>query len=617
MSQESLRQGLERFLTRVGSTIPGEIGDGPWQVRFTPPSEQVSAVAGLIWARLGHPMAGMRWRAGHVMHEMARAGRFDVLDAVIDHYHRDGGAFTDRELPFFNLNAKLWLLFGLGRVARAYPDQIAKHRVLLEDICLSSEFPHAAIREGALRVLRHLLPMMPAADASALEARLVKANRSELPPFKGKQFYFDAHDMPPDGHRDPDDRFYFDYDFQKYQVAEVARLFRIEPWRIRERVVEIVRSWDPEVASMHACPRPHYQNDRSSEWSSGYVPEIDRYGGQLAWHALQVASGEFLATRAVTKSDYSGRGWGGFLRSSGLSRKDDVWLSEWTDLTPIGIGRTMPMPAKERPGIYDASDARLLSEPLGLSADEIGEKGLVVAGYWVTPDHVGMHASSLLAPAIIAKAALLAGLFVEPFHRGLPTENDEFRSEFPGHRKAVHCWIDTKDHSDRSLDRYDPFAASSAQGRPSPGPWLRKAHGVSRGDDAGRIWMAGNRTAFIGEAWGGPETRLERRGDGGDWLRVTPEYLIDLLGETDLVLAGFIRARVHHEREKRSSEGRFTHRTLGYLVDRSGRITIPKRIPSAMRGAINALPRHEQYNYSTRFRIIIDILQRSEKGGTP
>ena len=134
VSQESLRQGLERFLTRVGSTIPGEIGDGPWQARFTPPSEQVSAVAGLIWARLGHPMAAMRWRAGHVMHEVARAGRFDVLDAVIDHYHRDGGAFTDRELPFFNLNAKLWLLFGLGRVARAYPDQIAKHRVGLSGI---------------------------------------------------------------------------------------------------------------------------------------------------------------------------------------------------------------------------------------------------------------------------------------------------------------------------------------------------------------------------------------------------------------------------------------------------------------------------------------------------
>ena len=348
VSQEALGAGLEHVLNRVADTIPDEIGDGPWRDAFHGSSDEVESVAALLWMRLGHPHAAMRWRATHALYELARFDRFDVIDAVVDRFDGDGGAYSEPGLPLFVLNSKLWLLLGLGRIARDYPDHLAKHRAFLKGVALSSDFPHPAIREAALVALRHTLQAVSKAERASEERAIHKANRSPFPPFKGKRFYFDSHDMPPEGERDPDDNFHFDYDFQKYQVTPVARLFREEPWKIRRRILEIVREHDPAIRSMSSCPRPHYEDDRSSSWSGGYPPEKERYGGYLALHALHIAAGEMLATRPVSRSEYRDDDWDGFLRSIGPSRSDHAWLAEWTDLTPLDVGRSIPMPDAER-----------------------------------------------------------------------------------------------------------------------------------------------------------------------------------------------------------------------------------------------------------------------------
>lgn len=611
VSQLALGEGLEHLLNRVGDTIPEEIGDGPWRDAYTGPLSEAESVAGLLWMRLGHPDAAMRWRATHALYELARFDRFDVIDAVVALYDRDGGAFSDPALPLFVLNSKQWLLLGLGRIARDYPEQLGKHRAFLKAVALNSHFPHPAIREAALVALRHMLAVLSKTQRASEERAIFKANRSPFPAYKGERFYFDSHDMPPEGERDPDDHFYFDYDFQKYQVATVARLFREEPWKIRRRILEIVREYDPKIHSLSSCPRPHYENDRSSSWSGGYPPEKDRYGGYLALHALHIAAGEMLTTRAVSRSEYRDDDWGGFLRSIGPSRSDHAWLAEWTDLTPLDIGDTIPMPDTDRAAINDPEDERLLSPLVGISNRQIGKRGLVVAGHWQSSDHKDLYATSLLAPAKIAKAALLAAMLVEPFHRGLPTPDDygDNRHDFPGHGASVQCWINTRDYSDRSLDRYDPFGSWSAQGRPSPGAWLRETHGLTRADDAGRIWLDGTQVAFVGEAWGGPEYWSDERSGGGNWLRADEAFVSGLLNKTDLVLAGFIQARMHRREERNKTNDRMVHRTFGYLIDKSGRITVIKQIPKKIREAVDRLDRYSKFDFSKRFSVILQHLE--------
>ncbi len=611
VSQEALGAGLEHVLNRVADTVPDEIGDGPWRDAYEGASGEEESVAALLWMRLGHPHAAMRWRATHALYELARFDRFDVIDAVVARFDGDGGACSEPGLPLFVLNSKEWLLLGLGRIARDYPNQLAKHRAFLRGVALNSDFPHPAIREAALIALRHTLQAVSKAERAREERAIHKANRSPFPPFKGKRFYFDSHDMPPEGERDHDDYFHFDYDFQKYQVAPVARLFREEPWKIRRRILEIVRGQDPAIRSMSSCPRPHYEDDRSSSWSGGYPPEKGRYGGYLALHGLHIAAGEMLATRPVSRSEYRDDDWGGFLRSIGPSRSDHAWLAEWTDLTPLDVGRAIPMPDGERAAVYDVEDERLLSPLVGISNGQIGNRGLVVAGHWESSDGNTMQASSLLAPARIAKAALLAAMLVEPFHRGLPIPDDfgDNRHDFPGHAASVQCWINTRDHSDRSLDRYDPFGSWSAQGRSSPGAWLREKHGLTQADDAGRRWLDGTRLAFVAEAWGGPEYRSDERSGGGDWLRADSAFLIDLLNKTDLILAGFIQARMHRRDDRKKPDDRMVHRTFGYLIDKTGEVTVIKQIPKAIRESVEQLGRYGKYDFSKRFKVILPHLE--------
>jgi len=202
-------------------------------------------------------------------------------------------------------------------------------------------------------------------------------------------------------------------------------------------------------------------------------------------------------------------------------------------------------------------------------------------------------------------------MLVEPFHRGLPIPDDfgDNRHDFPGHAASVQCWINTRDHSDRSLDRYDPFGSWSAQGRSSPGAWLREKHGLTQADDAGRRWLDGTRLAFVAEAWGGPEYRSDERSGGGDWLRADSAFLIDLLNKTDLILAGFIQARMHRRDDRKKPDDRMVHRTFGYLIDKTGEVTVIKQIPKAIRESVEQLGRYGKYDFSKRFKVILPHLE--------
>ncbi|HEU4601177.1 MAG TPA: hypothetical protein VFS24_04375, partial [Steroidobacteraceae bacterium] len=82
-----------------------------------------------------------------------------------------------------------------------------------------------------------------------------------------------------------------------------------------------VRRWDQNVRGMFDCPRGG--RDDESSWSSGSAPEVDRYGGYLAWHALMLVAGEMLQTRIVMDDEWQDDAWSHFLAEYRLSRSDE------------------------------------------------------------------------------------------------------------------------------------------------------------------------------------------------------------------------------------------------------------------------------------------------------
>ncbi|MFK4871512.1 NACHT domain-containing protein [Novosphingobium sp. ZW T3_23] len=606
-SQPALRQGLERFLTLVDRDLPEEIGDGTWQAGFAAPQEAVEAAAGLIWIRLGNPSAGMRWRAAHAVVRLAALGRRDVIDALIARFDKDAGPFAAPAIPFHRMDAQLFLLLALGRIARETPDLLLDHQSLFDGVVANDKFPHAALQEAAVKVLRGLLPALSGDRAKMLEARLVKANRSPFPPVARDNFHADAHGMRPEGTKPPRREIYLDYDFNKFHIARLIRMFRLEAWQIEDRITAWVRRSDTTLDSMFSDPRPHHSGDRSDSWSGGYIPEKFRYGGYLVWHGLQLAAGELMRQRACTEPAWTGDSdsWREFLADAGISRVDGAWLAEWSDLTPIDAGAEMPMPSRDHGRFYDPASERLLAPLIGLDS---GRAELAVAGNWETSGDIDLSVVTIFAPERIARAALYAGLLTEAFHQGLPIQDDEREDEFGNSARKIRGWIEQDNISDRELDRFDPYAALTAQGRPRPARWLQTAEALVRADPAGRLWTQAGQPILRGEAWGGPDGRLDRKGDRGERLWANRNWLAQHLRASDMTLAGMVKARSYTKRDRDDVEGGFHHRSLGFLIDSQGRTIIPKRVPAAVRAAVAGLGQYERYDFAQRFRVILKVL---------
>lgn len=91
-------------------------------------------------------------------------------------------------------------------------------------------------------------------------------------------------------------------------------------------------------------------------------------------------------------------------------------------------------------------------------------------------------------------------------------------------------------------------------------------------------------------------------------MRADSAFLSGLLSKTDLILAGFIQARMHRRGERTKANDRMVRRTFGYLIDKSGRVTVTKQIPKKIREAVNRLDRYSKFDFSKRFSVILQHL---------
>jgi len=595
----ALAEGLERFLGQSIPTLPEEVGDGPWDDRFTPPANAVEAVAGLLWARLGQPDAAARWRAAHAVRRLAEIDRTDVIDAIAGRFDSEHALpFCDPTLPFYPLHARLWLLMALGRIARDAPDQVLGQRTLLERVAFSTDFPHVAMRSVAIDALRCIAPAIKnLPERTALLGSLESANRSPFPyeprTDYGEKLYRERPGTAPQ----PKDRFSLDYEFNKYQVDRVCRVFGCAGWEVEDLIHKWVRRWDADIAGMYDDRR---SSDRHNSWSSGYVPGHDGYGDYLGWHGLMLAAGELLATRVVTGEDWDGDAWDSFLAEYRISRSDSLWLADATDLFPLDLpnGPALAMPA---PGIRSrpVDDYRLLAPMLGIEANRLSADWFPVAGHWSIEHHLDVTLRSVLANARDTRNLIMALLAEKPFFRWLPDDEDEIHRHLGPERHSVRAWIEREKHSERRFDRQDPYAATTANQRPWPAKWVQDALGLSPDDPMLRSWSRGPLMAFQAEAWGAEGGRGENAWEeSGTRIWGWRDAIFELLKSNALLMVGSLKVQQYHRGQSsfRPGETRaFTHRTLAFSLDAQGRIWAPRALSRAARDVLRKIdPRYER-----------------------
>ncbi|MCJ9668522.1 MULTISPECIES: ATP-binding protein [unclassified Neorhizobium] len=609
-SDSALVEGLERFLANTGEKLPAEVGDGPWDARFAVVDDEATVVTGLVWARLGHPVAAMRWRAAHAVRRLAEVGSFDVIGSLIDRFHSSAGMpFSDAKLPFYTMHAQLWLLIALSRVAKESADVLSSRRAFFERIAFSTDFPHVAMRAFAIDILREIAETLASGERDALIAQLELANVSPYPHAPRADYTQYRYATRPDSSPQPNDAFHLDYDFDKYHVESLCHVFGCPGWEVDDQISARVRRWDATVRSMHDCART---SGYSQSWSSAYLPDRDLYGGYLAWHGLMLVAGDLLAARTVVGEDWSGDAWAAFLKDYRLSRKDNFWLADLTDLFPLDLTTEADMPMPESGGSESArEDSRRLSPLLGLDGGKVVADWIPVAGRWSIGRDTTVNVCSVLANASDAQSTAMALLSDQPFFRWLPDSDDEVSRNFGPDGHTVQPWVAETPNTERRLDRHDPYGASTALDRPFPTDStvaLMKAH---PDDPAVRRWLAGTTTAFRAEAWGAEGGKGEYAwSESGSRLYVNGKSLLSLLEATERSLVVTVKLQKYHKGKSTGRAGDtsgFTHRSLIAIVNGRGEVRTPLRISKQAKHALEALDADRRRDFYPRFRAIAGL----------
>lgn len=610
VSASAIAEGLERFLANTAEKLPSEVGDGPWDARFAVPYDEATFVAGFVWARLGHPTAAMRWRAAHAVRRLVATGRSNVIERLIERFgSASSSPFGDAKLPFYVMHAQLWLLIALARVAKDAAAAFGPHRMFFERIAFSAEFPHVAMRAFAIDILRELAHSIAPEARGALIAKLGHANQSSFPSVArtgNREFRYAPR---PDASPRPEDGFHLDYDFNKYQVERLCHVFACPGWEVEDRISAWVRRWDTTARGMYDCPRS--RSDDAS-WSSGYVPNRDRYGGYLGWHAFMLVAGELLATRAVVGEDWSGDAWAAFLREYTLSRTDGLWLADLTDPFPLDLTKEadMPMPESgERSTVRE--DSNLLAPLLGLLDRKVATNWLPVAGRWSIGGDTTVTLQSVLANAGDAQAVVMAMLSSEAFFRWLPADEDEIARHFGGDGHTVQPWVAKTPNTERQLDRHDPYGAATALDRPFPSDWTRDLLGTVADDQVSRRWSIDGRAAYRAEAWGAEGGRGEYAwSETGYRLFVGRDALLSLLKVSELSLVVALTLQKYHRGKSSGRSGEtsgFTHRSLVVVVDERGQTWSPRGLSRQAKEALAALEPDRRRDFYPRFRAIAGL----------
>lgn len=610
------RAALARLLDSGAARLADDIGDGPWHEELNAGTDPDQIAAGLLWFRLGSPVAKERWRAAHAVQAMARHGNWSVIALMFTLFGAaDAGAFQDRSLPFFTQNAQLWFLLAIARIALAHPSEVLRFQSDLEAVAFDDAFPHVGFREAACEALRHCLVGRRDANAKKLLARIGKVNISPFPLAKTRNNA--VRDFPWERPKDvpePEPHFFFDYDFEKYKIDNLARVFGLPKWRINDLSREWIREWAPSVTSMNDFSgrnRPHSQR--------GYYRPTDEayqsHGTYLAWHALALVGGRLLLERPVTDESYHDDPWQDWLSEYRITRKDGYWISDGTGrCPPVALNdlRTVVGDKEER-DLPIADKTFLLSlAGIGLQSPE----GIAVQAWWNSPDGVDCSVMSVLVELGQAELTALAVATSPRYHMWLPfyephdEEDPRFRRD---EMQPCEPWITHLQRSE-NLDERDPFGAPSALSIYRPATSVIQHFQLTATDPWSHAWQQKNgSTAFRYNAWGGWQGNGESENrHTGDVLYCDRAFLSKLLTDLDRDLIVLVKLQRYQEKKRygddAGEDGEFTHSFAVAVLDKELNARVIEATP-AQADAVLKLGQHDVYNFAKRFRTIKGLAQ--------
>lgn len=601
------RRAFERLLDDATGRLADEVGDGAWRPELDPGNEPEEVVAGLIWFCLGAPEAKARWRAAHVVRSCARRGRWSLLAKLFDKLGSpDAGAFKDQTLPFFSLHSKFWFLLAVARISLDYPTEIAKFVGAVETIALEESFPHVGLKDLAVKILNACLGKEKGSEAKAILKRVASVNVSRFPQPATKEPVSDQlWNRPKDVPRE-EPRFQFEYDFEKYEITGLGRLFGVPQWEAGDRCIKWIRKLSPDAKSMY-----DYAGRRkpSEDYRDGTKDRLHSFGTYLAWHALALTAGELLLERPLARLESYEESLNEWLSKYRITRADGLWLSDGTGCYPACARDELldEGTSKER---RPTCDHNTLLRLAGIGESRTLDADFLATGNWQSPDGIRVDISTALVPAREAdRAAVALGLSTE-FHMYLPTAT-AFENQDDDHRSREHApckeWVSRREGYVK-LDEFDPYGSRAAIQRDRLTMAINKKYSLSSHDPWSAIWSRpGGKVAYTAEAWGmrQGEGRSER-GDEGTTVTCQTHLLLEVLRKSDCYLLMLVKLELFIERNRFDLDGedsKFVHGWVSAVIDEKGRVRVVEPT-AADRKAISVLSEYDVHSFNKRFEAL-------------
>jgi hypothetical protein len=469
---EALGRGEQAIESRRGVPLP------------PPPSwalygdDRRTPLATLLHILLGEPDTRIRWSCLHALREMRLQDDTELLAALMARLDvQDSGGFLPADTRFLWISARAYLLIFVARFAQDHPQPLLPHAQTLLRHALSTDFPHAQIRELARRALLAVTEAIPGVlDDDALR-RLDALHEPVSTETTAEHRMWGLADT-----RSHDGRFSFcSMDTLPYWYAPLGRRFGINA----DAVAAQAETWICDRWGIFGNQAWEVRRRRFSDrdWGlasnrHGSLPTIESYQLYLEYHAMHLVAGQLIDSRPLikTRDDWESASWEYWLAPH-LPTMQRHWLSELRDpvpLEPALHGRAQPpLPSWLEPELPAAFDRGLGLTPCG-RADR-----LIVAA------RVGVNArdrretqqveSALVSPQTAHSLLRALQSIGDPHAYRLPPAGDDLEIDEPGF--VLTGWIGDRSHENQ-LDGRDPLLHLMSTGHSSFPRAVQEALGV-------------------------------------------------------------------------------------------------------------------------------------------
>lgn len=589
-------EALTWSIGRVEERVAQDRGSLPGLIPGPNSSGAPEALAGFLWAAFGHPWKPVRWRAAHAARSLLRLPSPDLLRALTLRSNSEtAGAFRSRQLDFFWMSARSWLMVVLERLADECPEMLRPHVEAIAQHALSSDFPHAQIRELAKRTV---LRVVERESATLPRDEIEKLQRSNEPgsclyprrsPYElglndrlkddsiGERFGFSSMDTIP------------------YWYAPLGRTFaqnadsvtaRAEAW-VCDRWGRTRSDWWDDPRELRSERTSMYANNRH-----GSVPRAENLKLYLEYHAMQCVAGE-MADSLPMSVDEDGSdlySWDSWLEEH-LPAHPGFWLADLRTPTPFRQGSWGYFPPMEE--WFRRDDPTEYEAALGIGEPK-HEGEIAVDGHIEEHDRRRrgtVRINSALVSSDTASALLRALQTTDPGNFRLPYEGEG--SEYgvseinePGFvlEGLITGWRREREY----LDEHDPLTREITASVSLLGRDFIDALGLSLSDNFLTYPRADGEVVARSEIWSDNPQERERITEAfstGGRLWVRTEALLDYLRRRgmDLMIEAQISRNVerHYDTESFTKEREYDlGKSTIYVLRRDGSLeTLAGRRP--------------------------------------